>query len=73
MPHVLTWARDAKDTPYLNLAVAGEADYLVTRDKDLLSLNADHSAEGKRFRQLSRNRVRILPPTEFLQEIRSAS
>jgi putative PIN family toxin of toxin-antitoxin system len=73
VPHVLTWARDAKDTPYLNLAVAGEADYLVTRDKDLLSLNADHSAEGKRFRQLSRNRVRILPPTEFLQEIRSAS
>ena len=30
--------RDAFDVPFLQLAVAGKADYLVTGDKDLLSL-----------------------------------
>jgi predicted nucleic acid-binding protein len=70
VPSVLTWPRDPKDAPYMNLAVAAETDYLVTRDKDLLALNSDHSAEGKQFRQLSRNRVQILTPAEFLQRVR---
>src|SRR5947208_2957996 len=30
--------RDPDDLPYLNLAVAGNVDYLVSRDKDLLDL-----------------------------------
>ena len=32
--------RDPADTPFLQLALAGEADYLVTGDQDLLSLAA---------------------------------
>ena len=31
--------RDAFDAPFLQLAIAGKADYLVTGDKDLLSLS----------------------------------
>jgi predicted nucleic acid-binding protein len=30
--------RDAFDVPFLQLALVGKADYLVTGDKDLLSL-----------------------------------
>ena len=32
--------RDPNDEPILNLAIAVQADYLVTRDKDLLSVTA---------------------------------
>lgn len=68
-----TLARDRKDEPYLRLAVAAAADYLVTRDGDLLSLNSDHSAEAKRLRQLAQNRLRILTPAEFLREMEATA
>src|SRR5262249_18924040 len=38
VPLVFSLPRDPKDEPYLNLAVAGRAKYLVSRDKDILSL-----------------------------------
>ena len=34
----------------MDLAVAGEADFLVTRDKDLLSLMTAHTVVAKEFR-----------------------
>ncbi|MGH9449608.1 MAG: putative toxin-antitoxin system toxin component, PIN family [Terriglobia bacterium] len=34
--------RDPKDDPFLELAVNGEADIIVTGDKDLLTLNPFH-------------------------------
>lgn len=36
----ITLARDPKDEPYLNLAAHSQADYLVSRDRDLLEADA---------------------------------
>jgi putative PIN family toxin of toxin-antitoxin system len=36
VPHYIDYERDPDDEPYLDLAIAAAADYLVTRDRDLL-------------------------------------
>ncbi len=36
---IITECRDPKDNKYLELAVSGRADYLITGDQDLLILN----------------------------------
>jgi putative PIN family toxin of toxin-antitoxin system len=69
VPHVLALPRDPKDEPYLNLALAVGADYLVTWDKDLLALMGDDSAEGTELRQRL-PRLVILTPPAFLQAMR---
>src|ERR1700687_4086361 len=43
VPKVIPLERDPKDEPYLNLALAAQVSYLVTRDKDLLDLMNDES------------------------------
>lgn len=45
--------RDPKDDKFLNLALEGKADYLITGDKDLLDLNP--------FRE-----ILIVSPSQFL-------
>ena len=47
--------RDPKDDKFLELAIAGEADMIVTGDRDLLAL---HPYEG----------IRICAPAVFVQE-----
>lgn len=63
VPKWMTLERDPKDEPYLNLAIRVNANYLVTRDLDLLDLmkNSD-------FRQ-QYSVLRIVEPVAFLQEI----
>lgn len=51
--------RDPKDTPILAAAIAGDADYLVTGDDDLLSLRDDPRI----------GRLQIVTPREFLESI----
>lgn len=63
VPRVIELPRDPKDEPYLNLALAAEARYLVTRDRDLLDL-ADNSAFQSRCTQLL-----ILDPLSFLSHM----
>lgn len=46
--------RDKKDNVFLELAVEGKADFIITGDKDLLVLKAYRS-------------IRILSPKEFLE------
>jgi len=63
VPKVFSFERDPKDEPYLNLAIATRANYLVSRDQDLLEL-MNNSDFRKRFPELT-----ILDPVEFLKEM----
>ena len=59
----LPYPRDPKDQPILNLAIQEKADYIVSRDKDLLDF--DNSRD---FRLLYPF-LRIVSPELFLAEI----
>ena len=69
VPHHFKYLRDPDDAHYVDVAVAADATRLVTRDKDLLDLQTDHSVEAKQFRQLTHNRLRVLQPVEFMREV----
>lgn len=69
VPKKFTYSRDPDDEPYINLAAEAQADYLVSRDKDLLDLMTDYTAEAKEFRQRFRP-LRVIEPLEFLKEVR---
>ncbi len=61
VPALFTLARDPDDEPYLNLAIAVSADYLVTRDNDMLELMRD-AAFRVRYPKLT-----ILDPVALLR------
>ncbi len=60
--------RDPDDEPYLNLAIAAGAEFLVTRDKDLLDLMNWRKKDGREFQKRFRN-LRIVDPVSFVKEI----
>ncbi len=66
IPKNFTLTRDADDEPYINLAIESEADYIVTRDNDLLDLMTGYDAESKEFRQRLRP-LKVVEPLEFLK------
>jgi len=68
VPAVFLYPRDPKDEAYLNLAIAAGADYLVSRDKDLLDLVRPDSPEGRSLLQIAQN-LQILDPVTFLRQI----
>ncbi len=70
VPRKFKYTRDPKDEPYLNLALAAKANYLVSRDNDLLDLMTGIDVESKEFRQRSRP-LEILDPISFLKVIES--
>jgi putative PIN family toxin of toxin-antitoxin system len=51
-------SRDAKDDPFLACALAGRADFIVTKDKDLLALRKPFGVE-------------IVTPREFYRQVNS--
>lgn len=63
-------SRDSKDEPYINLAVAVGADFIVTTDNDLLDLMTGADLESKQFRQKFRP-LKIVTPREFLNTVYS--
>jgi putative PIN family toxin of toxin-antitoxin system len=67
VPAAFVHARDPKDEPYVNLALAGGARYVVTWDRDLLDLMNESRDDGRAFRQ-SFPELRILTPDELLRE-----
>jgi predicted nucleic acid-binding protein len=64
VPKHLSLPRDPMDEPYLNLALAADAPYLVSRDHDLLDLMNDADFRT-RFPNLT-----ILDPVAFLRALR---
>ncbi len=60
------YPRDPKDEPFLNLAIEMKADYLVSRDNDLLALRKWTDAVGREFQRQYRF-LKIVTPEEFLQ------
>jgi predicted nucleic acid-binding protein len=63
---VIRLSRDPDDEAYLNLALAGQAQYLVTRDHDLLDL-----AAGELLR--AHLEMKVIDPAAFLKELANES
>ncbi|MEO6390276.1 MAG: putative toxin-antitoxin system toxin component, PIN family [Pyrinomonadaceae bacterium] len=64
-PSHYLFERDPKDGFLQNLAIAGNAGVLVTRDNDLLDLMTDRTEVGKDFRRRFRT-IKVMKPEEFL-------
>ncbi len=67
VPAVYRLDRDRDDEPYLNLAIATGAAFIVSRDKDLLDLMNDEE-----FRN-AYPAITVLDPVAFLSHIRDAA
>lgn len=65
VPRLFTYERDPDDEKYVNLALAAGASFIVSRDKDLLSLMSDLDFR-RRFPQLT-----VVDPVEFLRIMRT--
>jgi len=70
VPHIIDLPRDPKDEPYLDLTVAAQPAFLVTLDRDILSLAHGDSDQAGRMRQ-SCPSTRIVDPPEFLANWRA--
>lgn len=68
VPPVFQYPRDPKDEPYLNLAIAAKAQFLVTRDSDLLDLMRQDTADGRNFVAAFPN-LKIVTPEGFLGQV----
>lgn len=68
VPGCFIYLRDPDDESYLNLAAETEAEYLVSRDKDLLDIMTAYTDEAKDFRRRFRH-IKIVDPVEFLKII----
>ena len=70
MPNLFTLDRDPKDAKYVNLAIAAGADFLVTRDNDLLELRKQGSPLLPTLEQLDLQ-CKIVDPFQMLSYLRS--
>ncbi|MEK6299179.1 MAG: putative toxin-antitoxin system toxin component, PIN family [Acidobacteriota bacterium] len=62
------YPRDPHDEAYLNLAIEAHADFLVTRDNDLLDLMKWETEDGREFQKRFRG-LKIVDPIGFLKVI----
>ena len=67
--NVFVLDRDPKDAKYVDLAIATKADFLVTRDKDLLDLRETGSPLLQTFEKLDWQ-FKIVDPVEMLTFLR---
>ena len=63
------YSRDEDDESYINLAVKVSADFIVSRDRDLLDLMTGYSDDCKEFRQRFRT-LKVIEPVDLLKEIK---
>jgi putative PIN family toxin of toxin-antitoxin system len=68
IPSTFPFDRDPKDAKYIDLALTSKADFLVTRDKDILDLR-DTDQLSRLFAQLGW-KFKIVEPFEMLSYIR---
>jgi putative PIN family toxin of toxin-antitoxin system len=68
VPETVALARDPKDSKYLNLALAGGAELIVSRDNDLLDLMTSDAAEPVAFRA-AHPQLKVLDPVAFLNAL----
>ena len=68
VPPEFVYERDPKDEKYVNLAIAAGADYIVSRDNDLLDLMDENRPEGQDF-QARFPTLSILDPVAFLRRV----
>ncbi len=66
VPKKFTLSRNSDDEPYINLAIESKADYIVTRDNDLLDLMTGFDDDSKEFRQRFKV-LKVTEPIEFLK------
>lgn len=67
-PDHFQYPRDRDDEHILNLAIETKAQYLISRDRDLLDLMDQNRPEGRAFKERF-PALRILDPVAFLQVI----
>jgi predicted nucleic acid-binding protein len=72
VPERWMYARDPDDAHYVNLALTAEAELIVSRDNDLLTLMDRHSPDGKNFANQF-PRLTILTPPAFLKHVAQSS
>jgi putative PIN family toxin of toxin-antitoxin system len=72
IPKVFAYPRDPNDEPYINLAAAADARYLVTWDNDLLDLMDGTTAVGLDFQQRFPH-LRVLTPVALLRDLSAPS
>jgi len=71
-PAAFVLPRDAEDEPFIDLAVAGDARYLVTwNERHLTYLMKQDTPEGREFCQRFPH-IKIVSPVQFLAELRSS-
>lgn len=71
VPKKFSYTRDEDDEPYINLAIAAGADFIISRDRDLLDLMTGYTDACKEFRQRFRP-LRVIEPAEFLKLLRES-
>lgn len=68
VPKRFGYSRDEDDESYINLAIEVSADFIVSRDRDLLDLMTGYADDCKEFRQRFR-KLNVIEPIELLKEI----
>lgn len=69
VPKFSSLPREVDDEPYINSAIESKAEFIVTRDNDLLDLMTGYDDSSKEFRQRFRP-LKIVDPIEFLKIVK---
>ena len=68
VPETFTYPRDPDDAHYVNVALAANAKYVVSRDKDLLDLMDQDRSEARDFRRRFPS-LEIIEPQQLLRQL----
>jgi len=69
VPRAFSYSRDEDDEPYINLAIEVSADFIVSRDRDLLDLMTGYADDCKEFRPRFRT-LKVIDPVDLLKQMK---